>query len=102
MSVAPTDQQRKSKAQSTLRRRPRPARLAKAKHAAPPRELTPRQRETLLLIAEGHSTKEIAFSLGVSVKTVETHRAQLKERLGIYNVAGLVRYALRMGMISAD
>ena len=55
-----------------------------------------------MLIAEGHSTKEIAFSLGVSVKTVETHRAQLKERLGIYNVAGLVRYALRMGMISAD
>lgn len=102
MSVAPTDQKRKLKPQSAFRRRPRPARPAKTKPAGPPRELTPRQRETLLLIAEGHSTKEIAFSLGVSVKTVETHRAQLKERLGIYNVAGLVRYALRMGMISAD
>jgi DNA-binding NarL/FixJ family response regulator len=63
-------------------------------------QLTPRQRETLQLIAEGYSTKEIAFALGVSVKTVETHRAQLKERLGIYNVAGLVRFALRVGLIS--
>lgn len=65
-------------------------------------QLTPRQRETLQLIAEGYSTKEIAFALGVSVKTVETHRAQLKERLGIYNVAGLVRFALRVGLISAE
>jgi len=63
-------------------------------------QLTPRQRETLQLIAEGYSTKEIAFALGVSVKTVETHRAQLKERLGIYNVAGLVRFALRIGLVS--
>ena len=65
-------------------------------------QLTPRQRETLQLIAEGYSTKEIAFALGVSVKTVETHRAQLKERLGIYNVAGLVRFALRVGLISSE
>lgn len=65
-------------------------------------QLTPRQRETLQLIAEGYSTKEIAFALGVSVKTVETHRAQLKERLGIYNVAGLVRFALRVGLISTE
>src|SRR6187402_425348 len=65
-------------------------------------QLTPRQRETLQLIAEGYSTKEIAFALGVSVKTVETHRAQMKERLGIYNVAGLVRYALRIGLISTE
>lgn len=63
-------------------------------------QLTPRQRETLQLIAEGYSTKEIAFALGVSVKTVETHRAQLKERLGIYSVAGLVRFALRVGLIA--
>ena len=85
---------------SPRRRRPR---LRQAENAKPvsPRELTPRQRETLLLIAEGHSTKEIAFCLGVSVKTVETHRALLKERLGIHNVAGLVRYALRIGLISA-
>ena len=65
-------------------------------------QLTPRQRETLQLIAEGYSTKEIAFALGVSVKTVETHRAQLKERLGIFNVAGLVRFALRTGLISPE
>ena len=65
-------------------------------------QLTPRQRETLQLVAEGYSTKEIAFALGVSVKTVETHRAQLKERLGIYNVAGLVRFALRVGLITSE
>ncbi|MBC7366200.1 MAG: response regulator transcription factor [Undibacterium sp.] len=61
--------------------------------------LTPRQRETLRLIAEGKNTKEIAHELGVSVKTVETHRAQLMERLGIHEVAGLVKYALHMGII---
>jgi DNA-binding NarL/FixJ family response regulator len=100
MRVAPSDQKTKSKTSAAPRRRRlRPCQLEKAKSASP-RELTPRQRETLHLIAEGHSTKEIAYSLGVSVKTVETHRAQLKERLGIYNVAGLVRYALRIGLIS--
>ena len=62
--------------------------------------LTPRQREILQLIAEGASTKEIAHRLGVSVKTVETHRAQLMERLGIRDVAGLVRYAIRAGLVS--
>ena len=61
--------------------------------------LTPRQRETLRLIAEGKNTKEIAHELGVSVKTVETHRAQLMERLGIHEVAGLVKYAIRTGII---
>jgi DNA-binding NarL/FixJ family response regulator len=65
-------------------------------------QLTPRQREILQLIAEGHSTKEIAFTLKLSVKTVETHRAQLMDRLEIYDVAGLVRYALRVGLISAE
>jgi DNA-binding NarL/FixJ family response regulator len=64
--------------------------------------LTPRQREVLQLIAEGHSTKEIAFLLKVSVKTVETHRTELMERLSIYDVAGLVRYAIRVGLVSAD
>ena len=63
-------------------------------------ELTPRQREILVFVAEGYSTREIAFSLGISVKTVETHRAQLKERLDIHHVAGLVRYALHVGLIS--
>jgi DNA-binding NarL/FixJ family response regulator len=64
--------------------------------------LTPRQREILQLIAEGKSTKEIASILDVSVKTVETHRAQLMERLDIHDVAGLVRYASRTGVVTAD
>jgi len=62
--------------------------------------LTPRQREILQLVAEGNSTKQIAGKLGVSVKTVETHRAQLMERLDIHDIAGLVRYAMRVGLIS--
>lgn len=57
--------------------------------------LTPRQREILQMIAEGWSTKQIARILRISVKTVETHRAQLMERLGIFDVPGLVRYALK-------
>lgn len=65
-------------------------------------DLTPRQREILQLIAEGNSTKEIAYSLNLSVKTVETHRAQLMGRLEIYDVAGLVRYAVRVGLITAE
>ena len=64
--------------------------------------LTPRQREILQLIAEGRSTKEIAFALSVSVKTVETHRAALMERLGIHDVAGLVVFAVRHKLISID
>jgi DNA-binding NarL/FixJ family response regulator len=64
--------------------------------------LTPRQREILQLIAEGKNTKEIAGSLVISIKTVETHRSQLMDRLGIHDVAGLVRYAIRTGMISAE
>lgn len=64
--------------------------------------LTPRQREVLKRIAEGRSTKEIAFALGLSVKTVETHRAQVMERLGIRDVAGLVRYAMRTGLVPPE
>ena len=64
------------------------------------RQLTSRQREILQLIAEGNSTKEIANKLNVSIKTVETHRMQLMERIGIHDVAGLVRYAIRMGIIT--
>jgi DNA-binding NarL/FixJ family response regulator len=62
--------------------------------------LTARQREVLKLVAGGKSTKEIAFDLSLSVKTVETHRAQIMERLGIRDVAGLVRYALKTGLVS--
>jgi Response regulator containing a CheY-like receiver domain and an HTH DNA-binding domain len=61
--------------------------------------LTPRQREILTLVAEGKSTKEIAHGLKLSVKTVETHRAQMMERLNIHDVAGLVKYALHVGLI---
>jgi DNA-binding NarL/FixJ family response regulator len=61
--------------------------------------LTPRQREILQLIAEGKSTREIAETLHLSVKTVETHRAQLMDRLDIHETAGLVRYAMRKGLI---
>lgn len=68
----------------------------------PSDRLTARQREVLQLIAEGHSTKEIARLLHVSVKTVESHRAQLMERLGIHDVAGLVLYAVRTGMVHPD
>jgi len=64
--------------------------------------LTPRQREILQLIAERHSTKEIAQILGISVKTVETHRAQLMDRLAIHDVPGLVRFAIRTGLVSLD
>ena len=61
--------------------------------------LTPRQREILTLIADGQSTKEIAFTLGVSIKTIEAHRAQIMERLSIHEVAGLVKFAMRTGLI---
>jgi DNA-binding NarL/FixJ family response regulator len=64
--------------------------------------LTARQREVLKLVAGGKSTKEIAYHLNLSVKTVETHRAQIMERLGIRDVAGLVRYALKTGLIPPD
>jgi DNA-binding NarL/FixJ family response regulator len=61
--------------------------------------LTPRQRQVLQLIAEGLSNKEIATRLEVSVKTVDTHRTELMQRLGIHGVAGLVRYAIRVGLV---
>ena len=64
--------------------------------------LSPRQREVLRLIAEGRTTKQIAQELEISVKTVETHRAQLMERLGIHDVAGLVRYAIIVGIIEVE
>ncbi len=62
--------------------------------------LTSRQREILQLIAEGNSTKEIANKLHISIKTIETHRSQIMERLNIHDIPGLVRYAIREGIIS--
>lgn len=65
-------------------------------------ELTPRQLDVLRMIAGGFTTKEIARTLNISVKTVETHRALLMERLNIRDVAGLVRYAIRTGLVTVD
>jgi DNA-binding NarL/FixJ family response regulator len=64
--------------------------------------LTSRQREVLQLIAEGNTTKAIASRLGLSVKTVETHRAQLMERLEARDVAALVRLAIRVGLVESE
>jgi len=64
--------------------------------------LSPRQREVLQLISEGRSTKEIAFDLGVSVKTVETHRRQMMDKLNLHSVAQLTKYAVREGITSVD
>ena len=61
--------------------------------------LTKRQREILELIARGYSTRQIAQELTLSHKTVETHRTQLMQRLEIYDIAGLVRYAIHMGIV---
>ncbi len=65
-------------------------------------QLTPRQREILQLIAEGHSSKQIAHRLDASVKTIESHRASLMDRLDIHDIAGLVRYAIRQGLVSPE
>jgi DNA-binding NarL/FixJ family response regulator len=61
-------------------------------------ELTPRQRQVLQMIARGKSTKEIAALMGVSVKTVETHRARLMQSLGLFGTNALMRYAIRIGL----
>jgi DNA-binding NarL/FixJ family response regulator len=64
--------------------------------------LTPRQREVLKLIAEGNTTKQISLILKISVKTVETHRRLLTDRLDIHHTAGLVRYAFKAGLIRLE
>ena len=64
--------------------------------------LTPREREVLQLMAEGRATKEIAMDLKVSIKTVETHRRQIMEKLSIHSVAELTKYAIREGLTSLD
>jgi DNA-binding NarL/FixJ family response regulator len=64
--------------------------------------LTARQRQVLKLIADGNSTKQIALVLNISVKTVETHRMLLTDRLDIHDTAGLVRYAIKAGLIRLE
>ena len=76
--------------------------VREAETADPVALLTPRQREILTLVAGGHNTKEIAFRLGLSTKTVEAHRTQLMERLDIHDIAGLVRFTIRAGLIKLD
>lgn len=66
------------------------------------KNLAPRQREILQLIAEGNSTKEIAFALGLSGKTVDAHRLQLMRKLHIRDLLGLVRYAMRAGLVPGE
>jgi DNA-binding NarL/FixJ family response regulator len=64
--------------------------------------LTSRQREILQLVAEGRSSKEIASLLNVSIKTVESHRGQIMERIGVHDVTALVRFAIRVGLVSPE
>jgi DNA-binding NarL/FixJ family response regulator len=64
--------------------------------------LTPRQREVLQLVAEGHTTKEIAKQLGISAKTAEAYRGELMSALDIHDTASLTRYAIREGLVSLD
>lgn len=80
------------------------ARLSGADQSSPNgiKTLSTREREVLQLVAEGHSTKETAALLHLSVKTVETHRRQIMEKLRIFNVAGLVKYAIKEGLVSLD
>jgi DNA-binding NarL/FixJ family response regulator len=68
----------------------------------PLERLTPRQREVLQLVAEGNTSKQIAKKLGICVKTAETHRSELMKNLDIHEVAGLVRFAIRVGLINSD
>lgn len=70
------------------------------KDASDTAHLTPRQTEILRLVASGQTTKEVARTLGISPKTVEFHRAQLMERIGVHDVTGLTRYAMQQGLIS--
>jgi DNA-binding NarL/FixJ family response regulator len=64
--------------------------------------LTHREREVLQTLAEGKSTREAAAALGVSTKTIETHRRRIMEKLGIHSIAGLVKYAIRHGITSVN
>jgi DNA-binding NarL/FixJ family response regulator len=64
--------------------------------------LSPRQLEVLLLVVQGSTTREIADKLGLSLKTAETHRITMMKRLGIHDVAGLVRYAVKVRLIAPE
>ena len=77
------------------------ARLRLALRGEPPQPLTRREKEVLVLVAQGYTTREIADRLGVSVRTVEDHRSHLMRKLGARNLADLTRYAVREGLVEA-
>ena len=87
--------------ESNLARLSRVVRDALARRAAL-HTLSPRQLEVLLLVVEGCTTREIAEKLGLSLKTAETHRITMMKRLDIHDVAGLVRYAVKVRLIAPD
>jgi len=76
--------------------------IGAASDAAGAGKLSPREREILQLLAEGKAMKEIASVLGVSIKTVETHRRTMMSKLGLYSVAELTKYAIREGVTSLE
>lgn len=78
-----------------------PAIISALEERTPLRKLSNRQLEVLQLLSSGRSTRSIAERLNLSVKTVETHRAQVMKRLGIRELAGLVRYSIHVGLVSA-
>jgi DNA-binding NarL/FixJ family response regulator len=65
-------------------------------------QLTTREREVLVLIAQGRSNKEIASHLGIGVRTIETHRERIMRRLDIHSVAGLTKFAIANGLVSLE
>jgi two-component system response regulator NreC len=66
------------------------------------RKLTPRERRIILLVAIGRKSREIAEELGIGVKTVETHRANLNKKLGLRNLTQLIKYAIQKGLVKLD
>ena len=75
-------------------------RLAEGKSISAPETLTNREREVLQLVAEGWASKQIADTLGISIKTVDSHRHQMMERLNVHSVAELTKFAIREGLTS--
>jgi DNA-binding CsgD family transcriptional regulator len=80
---------------------PRPSFRPRFQNGAPP-HLTAREREVLILVAEGLANKEVAVRLGISIKTVEKHREHLMNKLDIHNTAGLTRYAIGAGIVEQE